>query len=69
MRLFIFLILTTACTKPLAIECTNPPQAEILLLPIKVIEPPNCESQDAYIKVLQYRLNFENCTSEDSIGY
>lgn len=55
------------------IDCTKLPdnrKADLMVLPIRVEAPDACkeereklEAQREYIQALEYRINFENCTS------
>ncbi len=69
MRYSIAYILCVLLLPSCKISCENLPvhiEREILVLPVRVDPTPNpheCEAEKAYIETLQYRLNFENCTS------
>ena len=63
MRSALVVILLLAGCK---IDCSTLPDnrpVEVVVIPIRVVEQTECKDKDEYIKSLEYRLNFENCTS------
>ena len=58
------IVLALACQPNLCVPVQQPePKREVLVLPVRVEVEKQCDADREYIKALEYRLSFENCTS------